>query len=1173
MKKSLFIFTFLLVFTFLAMWGYLQTSHAQKIILSFITETIKKNTGHDVEIEGFTFPLPFNWVAYHVKIKENEKIWLSIDELEISFHFWALLNKTIILKNITLVNVHVDDLPATKSTGSLHEIDFWDTMPFQIKIPKFHIINLTVNQKLYPDELFSQILPLDLEGALALRPQNQIIDLDLSLKKYEPNKIHGATHFHFVSQKFNEFIFRFQLIENQQGLISQVANIKFPENTMITIEGKKGLDNAYDGQFNLKFLKAPNSDLVIGKFFLSNNGQLIFHSIPELQNPFTFDGEFLLDAEYKIHKGLLNLDLIDTSFLGDFISIPLSGSGKIHADFSGSLKEPVINFKLLGDRLKLHEESIENFLAEATINKSPNGFMGHTYFDFGYRQIPFKANGLLKGNEKSIFLTDFQATYGNAEFKGDINYNLEQAFFDGWIKGQAKDSSVFQNLFDLNLHGSTSLSIKCYGADTFGTSYFAQNLDFNIAFDRARYENFQVEKATLSGNARDIFKYPNADIFLAAKHAVYNGWRLQELSAETTIDHSKNFWPFEFSTHDTPQSEVIARGKGHWRMTPRELDLHLEKLKGRIKKHSFNLQDPVTLYMQKEIFDLSPLSINIGQGTLYTTVDYRFDQAHATTRFKEIPIEIFYPPNFILPFTGILNGEAYLFGTPEELSGQMQMHLSQIKIQDDAFDQTPPFAANLTGNISKSGIACSVQLLGVTPKPVEMIAELPITFSLNPPSLNVDEKAPLSARLVAEGDIAPLLQLLVIETTTLTGKTSVTLNVTGTFENPHVSGTVAIANGTFESPNTGAFFHHLNARLEANDKTLVLQDFKAMDLNDGIVKGKGILELNREQGFPFTLNLNLTRIRLLNLDFVKSIASGDVVVTGTIRSGKIKGHLTTDLVQATIPEQASALAHSLEVKYINLKKGEVSPIFTTSRPRWPLELDVQIDAQKNATIKSKNLSSYWQGGVKVAGLAHSPQIFGDFKIVKGEYNFNGKIFDIKEGTISFAGEPEKKTTLYVIASKDLGKMVADVILRGSIKNPSIAFRSNPPMPQREILSWILFGRGSTDITPFQGSELSQSINNLAEKSQKEPDVLSKIRDKIGIDRIDINKKEGGESNEVSLQVGKYLSKKVLLKVNKGITSQSNQVGIEANILPNIKAEAQVGDDSSTQLQLKWKRDY
>ena len=1182
MKKVLFSFTVFFVLAFLALWGYLQTSHAQKIILSYVTEAIQEKTGHDVEIEAFSIPSPLSWIAYNVKVKENENILLSIDQIEASIPYWELLNNSFALKHVTLVNVHIANLPSSKINKPTYtaENTLWDMIPYHINISGINISNLTVDSHLLPEEFPSHLLPLDLNGSLIFNPTIHWANIDLSAKRHA-NTIQPSTHVHLVCQDSDHFVFSLNLLESKQGLISQAMNLAVPYDLLLSVEGKKAPDKTYDGEFNLKFLDESEIQFqerkLSGGFFYSRNGQLNIHSIKGALDSLSVHGEILLStADYKIHEGSLFLDITDFSKLSQSFLQPktyTAGSLKANAMISGTLDHPVIDFKVTGENFQLYGELVENLSGEATLSRSDGDLEGRAFFSGGYKQMQFKTDSIFRWNDKQISLTAIHADYGNTHFEGGLNYILATEVFDGKLDAFAEDSTVLQTLFDINLHGSTALSFKFYGIDAFGDSNLVQNMDFMIQTDRARYNDFGVEKAVLSGIVRNIFKDANADIALSAKHVLYNGWQLGDFSAETFIDRSKNFWPFKISANETLENDLSVLAKGRWQITHEALDVHLESFQGQIKKQPFKLQDPATLYMQNDVFSLSPFSMTMGDGNVFATIDYKADQAHATMRFHRVPLEMLYPSTFMVPFAGFLSGEAYLLGTPQELTGHMQAQLSQIKIFDDNFKQTPPFEVSVSGTIGHSNISCSAEIVGVTTNPIAIKAELPLSATLNPPRINFDEQAPISAHIEAEGEIGPLLQLLVIETSSLAGKTSVSLDVAGTFSDPHMSGDITIANGTFESPNTGAIFHHLDAHLQAHDKILVLKEFKALDLSDGKIQGSGELKLKRDEGFPFTLNLQLSRIRILNLDFVKAIGSGDVIVTGNSRKGIVKGHLTTDSIHATIPEQAHALAHSVEVKYINLQRGEVSPVFTTTRPRWPLEMDIQIDVQKNATIKSKNLSSYWQGAVKVAGMAHAPQLFGDIKIIKGEYLFNGQSFDIKEGTISFAGEPDKKTTLYVIASKDLGKIVAQVILKGSMRNPQVAFRSNPPMSQREILSWILFGQGTTDITPFQGTELSQSISDLTKDSQKKPDVLTKIRDSIGLDRIDISKTEGHETNEVSLQVGKYISRGVLVKINKSFTSQANQVGIEANLWPNIKAEAQVGDDASTQIQLKWKKDY
>lgn len=83
-------------------------------------------------------------------------------------------------------------------------------------------------------------------------------------------------------------------------------------------------------------------------------------------------------------------------------------------------------------------------------------------------------------------------------------------------------------------------------------------------------------------------------------------------------------------------------------------------------------------------------------------------------------------------------------------------------------------------------------------------------------------------------------------------------------------------------------------------------------------------------------------------------------------------------------------------------------------------------------------------------------------------------------------------------------------------------------------------------------------------------MLTRIRNGIGIDRIDISRDDNGGAN---IQVGKYISRGILVSVNKSVTSETNRVAIEARVMKNVKVQAEVGDDSEAELMLKWKHDY
>ncbi len=331
------------------------------------------------------------------------------------------------------------------------------------------------------------------------------------------------------------------------------------------------------------------------------------------------------------------------------------------------------------------------------------------------------------------------------------------------------------------------------------------------------------------------------------------------------------------------------------------------------------------------------------------------------------------------------------------------------------------------------------------------------------------------------------------------------------------------------------------------------------------------MELNMEKKFPFELNAHIDKARLLQLDIAKSTVSGDLNLSGNLEEGLLQGELTTHTLHVTLPEETSAMIQTVNVIYINQPEDAVSPIdFSEEPPFWPLKLALKINVPK-ARVKANNLKSYWEGGAEIKGSLEKPLVYGVFKITEGSYIFRGKTFALNEGTITCNGDLEKDTTLYVIGSMKIGRMTVEAILRGPIGKPELSFRSNPPMSQREILSWILFGHGLSNISPLEGSQLNETITDL-DMADTGPDLLTKIQNTIGIDRIDIGAGDGCE-NAVSVKVGKYLSQGTLVSVGKNMSTDANTVSLEMDLFRDFKLEANISDDDRDELNLIWRRDY
>lgn len=664
--------------------------------------------------------------------------------------------------------------------------------------------------------------------------------------------------------------------------------------------------------------------------------------------------------------------------------------------------------------------------------------------------------------------------------------------------------------------------------------------------------------------------------------------------ANATIDistegSSKN-WKYEITSEGVYEDSFVVALSGALSLDEELCHFELNRFNGTLAKHTLSLVDPLKCALGKDLsFEISQSHFVINGKEFRLSGQGNKDDVDFRLQLPKQPIdqlalgEITAPP-----FTGMVSGELSMQGPYTGLQGKLSLALDNVSIDHPSIDKTSQFGLQLSAILANDSVTLSGALEDNTVRLLELQGFCPVEksgYCLIEPS-RVQEMA---LNIFGEIDLARYIHTMVPPTVWATGQSAVDVQLTGFFEAPELRGNIKLIDGNFELWKTGTLLHHINADFYLSNDKILLHSLSAYDAQGGTVTALGELDLTSALDYPFHVDLAVNRTSITDIDNMQAVLSGAMTFVGNLKGATLKGELTTDRLDFPLKDESSSIDHDIEVNYVNQSIHEAPPT-QPSKPaaKWPICFDLHIKNRENILIHSEEFASEWKGDVKVTGCNTQPLLNGDFRIIQGnfslpDYLFPGKKFKITQGTISFAGELNKKTTLYIVGEMEVEHIVAQVIVKGPLSNPSLAFRSNPPLSQREILSWILFGRGMEGITPFQGAELTQSINqlkrsgsNAGNKNSTFLSNLTRLKENLGIDRIGIdrtNDKDGNE--EISLQVGKYIMPEVFLGFKRNMSTDVNRFGLEANLRKNLKLQAEVGvgEDTDGQLHLKWKHDY
>lgn len=1170
---------FLLCF---AAWAYLNSDYAKPQIAQAIGKSLSKFAGSEVSIGEISFSFPNTLTLTDIALSEEATPWMTAGNLRFSVSTPEILKGKIIIKSLELDDVNLISLPSGHSethSFSLASLNLNTSLPVALEQIKFNHATLspaiTSRVNLFPEhfskglQFYATIFPDFSHGSISssflLGP---IDDAKESLSKIELS----------LKQQGNNIEVSFNVDDSKTGLVSELIGRPLPDS--LHLKGH-AISSFADLQSLLEAIPDTTSNKLNSSFSVSvgkriqGQGHISIFSDRSLcltideakYGPIDVQGTVFLSPKLTFDNTELNISSNKIALLDPWLPLPVAIS-RFNAScrLSGDLDtlHALINFK--AGELKYEVIHAKEVIGDLEIDRNLDLWEGQLQLAVSLEDTPIEASTHFNWKPGNFLsLADLSIAGNNAIAEGGLTYEQDSGWLEANLKGTSNLSS-WNRWMPETVDGEAAFVARWLHSPT-------PSIELQIEAPKLTYRDILLKDVTFIASFADLFN-PSTNnlqgkIYSSIGQLVDKDIILHNLTMATTINSQEENWPIILSIGESSTDVASIDAEGTWSLQEKNFNLSINHLQGNISETSLALQQPTTLKLTPLSFELTPLQFNLGKGTLKASIDYRDSLLLSSFQFENIPLKLLSLNSPTLPVQGQVSGLATMKGPLDHPKIECQLQFKDVKINEFDFAHAPAFSGTFQINLDENGLKYMGNAVPSDHPPLHLEAHLPITFSLYPLALNIDKEAPISGNAQVSGEIQTILQLFFTDSINLSGPINATVSLTGTMESPLVNGTATISNGSFEILDTGAVLRDVSANFESSGKTIILKKLSASDKYGGTLFGSGELLLDYANQFPFHIDFDIHNSALLDLDFAKGAFTGNLILKGNMAGATLGGSAVANSTTITIPEQTAALLNSIDVTYINLPENEKVPTIDKSPP-WPFLLDINVSAPDSITVRGKDLTSEWKGNLTVKGPAANLVFLGNFKVIGGKYLFNGKDFDINQGTISLNGPLDNKstTTLYVIASKDLGKVKVEVIVKGPVTSPEISFRSNPPLPQREILSWILFNRGTSEISPFQGTQLTESITNL-KSNQKGPDVLTKIRNSLGIDRLDISRDENN-GNAVSIQVGKYISKNLFVSVNK---SDVNRIAVEATLMPNIKLQAQVGDDSEGQILLKWKHDY
>ena len=389
---------------------------------------------------------------------------------------------------------------------------------------------------------------------------------------------------------------------------------------------------------------------------------------------------------------------------------------------------------------------------------------------------------------------------------------------------------------------------------------------------------------------------------------------------------------------------------------------------------------------------------------------------------------------------------------------------------------------------------------------------------------------------------------------TLSGRVDSKLTLSGSISDPKLNGNIKLSNGEVAFIKNPTRFHNIDMSVDLNNESGNIAANWNMDKGKATMNGsfswpKGVLN-----GDVNIAGKNLTAIEpplaILTVDPKINIkidqnnvhVSGDINVTNG------------DITIAPLPKQGTPL--SSDVVFVDNQQK------STPERKINFVSNLNVNVSNKLKINGMGLSGNLGGKLSLRQDAGSqPLLFGNIKVVNGNYRFLGQTLSIQKGGLEFVG-PIKNPSLDIEAVKDITEddVTVGVKVTGTANRPKITLFSNPTLEQAEIVSYLFQGRGfsSSSSSDEQNNNnallLSAALTLGSQAGNNNPlaaigDSAENLASKLGVSNIQLNANDDGK-----VAISGYIGDRLLLKYGYGVFDPGYELTVRYYLLSKLYLE-------------------
>jgi translocation and assembly module TamB len=452
---------------------------------------------------------------------------------------------------------------------------------------------------------------------------------------------------------------------------------------------------------------------------------------------------------------------------------------------------------------------------------------------------------------------------------------------------------------------------------------------------------------------------------------------------------------------------------------------------------------------------------------------------------------------------------------------------------------------------------------------------LPLDLTLRRVARRALPEDPISVQAVADGVDMSFLDAVTPMVREAGGVLDADFGLTGTWEDPELTGQIAVVGGSATYPGIGVRHQNVNGMFRLSGDTIAVEDL-SLSSGGGRAEVGGYVRLEELSRPMLNLQVEADEFRGIDLrDFLTLTASGTLELRGPVFDATATG-------AGTVTSGVLYYADLIDKEIINIEDTLYSafadPLLIRQQGLGVAFQNRFLDSLRVDSLRLRMGSDVWMrsseaniqllGDVTVNKVGRQYSLNGTLQTPRGVYRVTPgpslvqlvatRDFTVTRGEVTYLGTSDLNAAVDIEARHRVrgvrGEDVTVVVqIGGTVYEPRLTFTSDihPPISETEILSYLFFGAPSVEALVGTGNTaderlVEQGLNQFlgAVSGQLEYSLISDLN--VPLDYLQIRPTGvGSPVYGLDVAVGKRLGEKWFVTVNPRLCKREEAWSMEA----------------------------